>query len=65
LRLTPAEIAIHHICGQELPLDDELTLIQRIRSGHAFLVRITGRDFGNDLQAWHDYLSENRDGGYT
>lgn len=65
MRLTPAQIAIHRICGQRLPLDDELSLIQRIRSGHDFLVRITGRDFGYDLQAWHDYLSNNRDGGYT
>jgi len=33
--------------------------------GHDFLVRITGRDFGYDLQAWHDYLKESREGGYT
>lgn len=65
MRLTPAQIAIHHICGQELPLDDDLSLIQRIRSGHDFLVRITGQDFGYDLQGWHDYLSNTRDGGYT
>ena len=29
------------------------------------LVRISGRDFGYDLQAWHDYLKESKDGGYT
>lgn len=26
---------------------------------------MTGQDFGFDLQAWHDYLKESRDGGYT
>ena len=65
MRLTPAQIAVHHICGQELPLDGDLSLIQRIRYGHDFLVRITGQDFGYDLQGWHDYLSNTRDGGYT
>ncbi len=29
------------------------------------LVSITGKDFGYDLQAWHDYLKESREGGYT
>lgn len=29
------------------------------------LMSITGQDFGYDLQAWHDYLKESRDGGYT
>lgn len=65
MRLIPAQIAVHQICGQNLPLDDNLSLIQRIRSGHDFLVRISGRDFGYDLQAWHEYLSTARDGGYT
>jgi len=26
---------------------------------------MSGRDFGYDLQAWHDYLKESKDGGYT
>ena len=29
------------------------------------LVSLTGKDFGYDLQAWHDYLKRSRDGGYT
>ena len=28
-------------------------------------MRITGKDFGYDLQAWHDHLKESRSGGYT
>jgi hypothetical protein len=26
---------------------------------------MSGKDFGYDLQAWHDYLKESKDGGYT
>ena len=26
---------------------------------------MTGKDFGYDLQAWHDYLKDSKDGGYT
>jgi hypothetical protein len=26
---------------------------------------MTGKDFGYDLQTWHDYLKESKDGGYT
>jgi hypothetical protein len=29
------------------------------------LVQISGEDFGYDLAAWHQYLKESRDGGYT
>lgn len=36
-----------------------------MRQGHDFLVSITRRDFGYDLVAWHNYLKESREGGYT
>jgi hypothetical protein len=39
-------------------------LKERIRRGHAALVRTTGKDFGFDPQRWHDYLRETKEGGY-
>jgi hypothetical protein len=29
------------------------------------LVRITGKDFGYDLKAWHNHLKKSSQGGYT
>jgi hypothetical protein len=40
-------------------------LSDRLREGRAWLVRMSGKDFGYDLQTWHDYLKESKDGGYT
>jgi hypothetical protein len=67
MRLTPAQIAIRLICGDRISpfARGPSTLSQRIRDGHDQLVRMTNRDFGYDLQAWHDYLKVSRDGGYT
>lgn len=65
MRLTPAQIAVRLICGEGLPHERSGSLTERILEGHDMLVRITGFDFGYDLQAWHDYLKESRDGGYT
>ena len=28
-------------------------------------MKLTGEDFGYDLQAWHDHLKESRSGGYA
>lgn len=66
MRATPAQIAVRLICGEEVPpqLRDR-TLLERVREGHESMVRISGQDFGYDLQAWHDYLKVSRDGGYT
>jgi hypothetical protein len=41
------------------------SLPERIREGHDFLIKITGMDFGYDLEAWHDHLKVSRAGGYT
>jgi len=38
---------------------------RKLRDGRDMLRSITGQDFGFDLQQWHDYLKESRDGGYT
>jgi hypothetical protein len=68
MRLTPAQLGVALICGDILPglrgsRDD--TLAQRIKCGHDLLVSVSGKDFGYDLAAWHAYLKESRDGGYT
>ena len=65
MRLTPAQIAVRLMCGESLPRVRDESLTERVREGHDFLVRITGKDFGYDLQAWHDHLKESREGGYT
>lgn len=65
MRLTPAQIAVRLICGEALPRVRDASLPSRIREGHDWLVELTGRDFGYDLQAWHDYLKESKEGGYT
>jgi len=67
MRMTPAQTALALICGMKLPdfvpTPDDMS--ERIKDGHSGLVQLTGKDFGYDLQAWHDYLKESRDGGYT
>ncbi len=40
-------------------------MAEHLQEGRAFLVRITGKDFGYDLQAWHNHLKDTRAGGYT
>jgi hypothetical protein len=65
MRLTPAQVGVRLICGQATPRLRLDSLTERIRYGHDFLVKITRQDFGYDLQAWHDYLKESREGGYT
>ena len=65
MRLTPAQIGVRLISGEPLIRVQHEPLEQRIKEGHDFLVKITGRDFGYDLQVWHDHLKESRVGGYT
>ncbi len=65
MRLTPAQIAVHLICGDDPSPRGQMTLRQRLCHGREMLRSITGKDFGFDLQKWHDYLKESRDGGYT
>jgi hypothetical protein len=63
VRLTPSQIAMMQLLGERLPRGGR-TLKERIQEGHAFLVSITGQDFGFDPQRWHDYLRETKAGGY-
>ena len=66
MRLTPAQIALRLICDARLPPGRAPTPgPERIRAGREMLVTLTGRDFGYDLQAWHNHLKESRQGGYT
>ena len=65
MRLTPAQIGVRLICGIDLPRMGNKSLRERVQAGHDLLVQITGKDFGYDLQEWHDHLKESREGGYT
>jgi hypothetical protein len=66
MRMTPAQMALALICGEKLPpmVPTPEDMCDRLRGGRARLVEMSGKDFGYDLQAWHDYLKESRDGGY-
>jgi hypothetical protein len=66
MRLRPAQLGVLLICGKSIPhRAGEETLTERIQEGRRWLVEITGQNFGYDLQRWHDYMKESRDGGYT
>lgn len=67
MRLTPAQVAVHLICGRAPgPLGHSFpTLRERLVAGREFLVQLTGQDFGYDLASWHAHLKESREGGYT
>jgi hypothetical protein len=64
MRLTPAQIAMHHLLGLRLPLGSPADLVERVRHGHAWLVQLTRQDFGYDLERWHEYLRATDAGGY-
>ena len=68
MRMTPAQMAVHLICGHNLPMGRQRSLEENMEEGRAILARIAGVDYGYDLQRWHDHLkgiprSESR--GYT
>jgi hypothetical protein len=67
MQLTPAQIAVRLICGEELPpfAGPPVSLEGRLRQGRELFVQMTGKDFGFDLQFWHDHLRVSREGGYT
>jgi len=64
MRLTPSQIGMLQLLGEWLPMGPEESVKERIRSGHTFLVQITGEDFGFDPQRWHEYLQATNAGGY-
>jgi len=64
MRLTPAQIGVHLICGKQLGMSAQRPIRVRIREGREFLAKITGKDFGYDLPAWHEHLKFTREGGY-
>jgi hypothetical protein len=67
MRMTPAQGAVRLICGESLPpfAVSPDSFKDRLLRGRELLVQLTGKDFGFDLQAWHDHLKFSRDGGYT
>jgi hypothetical protein len=66
MRMTPAHPAMRLICGESVPsAKSPESITDRIIAGHGMLVRLTGKNFGFDLQAWHDHLKVSREGGYT
>ena len=66
MRLTPAQCGMHGLLGRLLPMGmpRDQSLADRIRDGHAFLVRLARVDLGYDPQAWHEHLRATDAGGY-
>lgn len=46
-------------------MDLERSFADRLRAGRGMLARLTKKDFGYDLKAWHSHLKESKEGGYT
>ena len=66
MRLTPAQLGVHLICGADwMPQAARMPLDQRLREGREMLRKISGQDFGYDLGAWHSHLKASGQGGYT
>src|SRR5690349_13717098 len=64
MRFTPAQIGMLQLLGARLPMSPEQSIEGRIRSGHTFLVELTGQDFGFAPEPWHDHLRATNAGGY-
>lgn len=58
MRLTQTQCGMHGLLGRQLPMGmpRDQSLADRIRDGHAFLVRMARVDLGYDSLAWHEYL---------
>jgi hypothetical protein len=68
MRLTPAQVAIHLICGHNLPMRPQRSLADNMKEGRAMLAQIANVDYGYDLQRWHDHLKgmpRSQSRGYT
>ena len=76
-KLLPAQLAMRAFLGARryaiprtwlgdrrsaTPCDD--SLVEIVRNGHSYLVKLTGLDLGFDPDAWHKYLRETNVGGY-
>jgi len=66
VRLTSAQCGMHGLLGRLLPMGmpRDQSLADRIRDGHAFLVRISRVDLGYYPEAWHEHLCATNAGGY-
>ena len=65
MRLTPAQLGLHLICGEDPRKTERLSYRERLNTGREILTNVSGKDFGYDLAAWHEHLKESRQGGYT
>ncbi len=64
VRLTPAQLAVHLLCGRPIP-GAPTSIDERIARGRELLAEIAKVDFAYDLERWHAHLKVSRDGGYT
>jgi hypothetical protein len=64
MRLSPAQVAMSMLLGEWLPMHKFNSLEDEIQQGREFLKKITGKDFGYDVMAWHQYLLQTGEGGY-
>jgi hypothetical protein len=64
MRMTPAQIGMQLLLGHSIRFRPMPELADRVRTGHEWLVWITGVDFGYDLVRWHEHLRTTGDGGY-
>lgn len=65
MRLTPAQIGMDALLGKlSISRSRDQSLANRVRDGHAYLVRLAGVDLGYDPQAWHEHLRATNAGGY-
>ena len=59
MKVTPVQFAMALLCGGELPSSVSRPEIdQRLKAGLEMMKGVTGEDFGYDLRAWHEYLTE-------
>jgi hypothetical protein len=65
-RVTPLQMGMLGLAGHDLdnqePSEEERRIA--IARGRSFLVRMTGQDFGYDLNRWHEYLLESHSAQY-
>lgn len=64
MQLTPAQVGMSLLIHGGLPMMRHPTRAEGIARGRQSLIRITEKDFGYDLHAWHEHLIATNAGGY-
>jgi hypothetical protein len=57
MRVSPIEMSMANLLGEDLPGQDGIPVIELVRLGHEELVAELGVDLGHDPYEWHKYLS--------